>query len=75
MLRRFWYDALVHDEAALRYLIERVGADRVVLGTDAPFDMGEERPLQRLAELKRLKASDRELICSGNAMKLYGGKL
>ncbi len=75
MLRRFWYDALVHDEAALRYLIERVGADRVVLGTDAPFDMGEENPLERLKAVKRLSIADRELICSGNAMKLYGGKL
>lgn len=75
MLRRFWYDALVHDEAALRYLIERVGADRVVLGTDAPFDMGEENPLERLKAVKRLSTADRELICSGNAMKLYGGKL
>jgi aminocarboxymuconate-semialdehyde decarboxylase len=75
MLRRFWYDALVHDEAALRYLIERVGADRVVLATDAPFDMGEEAPMQRLAQLKRLSASDRALICHGNAEKLYGRKL
>lgn len=72
LLRRFWYDALVHDPRALRYLIDRVGADRVVLGTDAPFDMGEEKPLQRLAELKGLKAAERERICSGNVMKLYG---
>ncbi|MBC7780906.1 MAG: amidohydrolase [Proteobacteria bacterium] len=75
MLRRFWYDALVHDERALRYLIERVGADRVVLATDAPFDMGEEKPLERLAQLKRMSASDRALICAGNAMKLYGRRL
>jgi aminocarboxymuconate-semialdehyde decarboxylase len=75
MLRRFWYDALVHDEAALRYLIERVGADRVVLATDAPFDMGEENPIERLKAVRRLSTADRELICNGNAMKLYGGKL
>ena len=75
MLRRFWYDALVHDEAALRYLIERGGADRVMLGTDAPFDMGEEDPVGRLKAVRRLSAADRDLICGGNAMKLYGGKL
>jgi len=75
MLRRFWYDALVHDEAALRYLIERVGVDRVVLGTDSPFDMGEESPVERLKAVRRLSAADRALICGGNAMKLYGGKL
>ncbi len=75
MLRRFWYDALVHDERALRYLIDRVGADRVVLGTDAPFDMGEEAPLARLAQVKRLTPAERAMIVHGNAQKLYGRKL
>lgn len=75
MLRRFWFDALVHDEAALRYLIDRVGADRVVLGTDDPFDMGEEDPVGRLAALRRLSVEDRERILGGNARRLYRGKL
>jgi len=75
MLRRFWFDALVHDEAALRYLIDRVGADRVVLGTDDPFDMGEEDPVGRLPALRRLSVEDRERILGGNARRLYRGKL
>src|SRR5262249_41202078 len=44
-LRRFTYDIISHDPAALRYLIATVGADRVMLGTDFCFDMGVERPL------------------------------
>jgi aminocarboxymuconate-semialdehyde decarboxylase len=39
-LRRFHYDSLTHDPRALRFLLELVGADRVVFGTDVPFDMG-----------------------------------
>ncbi len=71
LLRRFWYDALVHDKAALRYLIDRVGADRVVLGTDDPFDMGEDNPVDRLAEIRGLSTEERQLILGGNARRLY----
>ena len=40
-LGRFYFDTLVHDEAALRFLIDRVGADRLALGSDYPFPLGE----------------------------------
>jgi aminocarboxymuconate-semialdehyde decarboxylase len=49
-LRRFLFDTIVFRPAVLRYLIETVGADRVVLGTDYPFDMGDYTPLGHLAE-------------------------
>lgn len=39
-LRRFTYDTLTHSPAALRFLVDLVGADRVVFGTDHAFDMG-----------------------------------
>ena len=38
-LRRFYYDCLTHSEPALRMLIDTVGVDRVVLGTDWPANM------------------------------------
>jgi predicted TIM-barrel fold metal-dependent hydrolase len=38
-LRRFHYDCIVYTESALRYLIDTVGSDRVVFGTDWPYDM------------------------------------
>ena len=38
-LRKFYYDCLTHSEPALRMLLDAVGADRVVLGTDWPADM------------------------------------
>ncbi len=47
-LRAFYYDTVVHSPEALRYLIGLVGADRVLLGTDMPFEMGDPEPLVTL---------------------------
>ncbi|MGH2967648.1 MAG: amidohydrolase family protein [Solirubrobacteraceae bacterium] len=47
-LDRFWFDTLVHGDAALAFLRSLVGPDRLVLGTDLPYDMGDPRPLARL---------------------------
>ena len=44
-LRRFHFDSLTHDAAALKYLVELVGADRVCLGSDYPFDMADPDPV------------------------------
>ncbi len=43
-LGKFWLDSLVHDPAALEYLVKLVGADRIALGTDYPFPLGELEP-------------------------------
>jgi aminocarboxymuconate-semialdehyde decarboxylase len=43
-------DSLTHDPAALRYLVERLGPDQVVLGSDHPFDMGEADPVGKVKE-------------------------
>jgi aminocarboxymuconate-semialdehyde decarboxylase len=43
-LRRIVVDSLVHDARALQYLIEQMGSDRVALGSDYPFPLGEARP-------------------------------
>ena len=40
-LGKFWIDALVHDPAVLRLVVEQFGADRVAMGTDYPFPLGE----------------------------------
>ncbi|MDQ3131748.1 MAG: amidohydrolase [Acidobacteriota bacterium] len=41
-LGKFWLDSLVHDAAMLEYLVKLVGAEKVALGTDYPFPLGEE---------------------------------
>src|SRR5262249_58087314 len=47
-LRKLWFDSLVHSPVVLRHLVETVGADRVVLGSDYPFDMGSDDPVAEL---------------------------
>jgi aminocarboxymuconate-semialdehyde decarboxylase len=43
-LKRIYLDSLVHDPRMLRYLVDLMGADRVALGSDYPFPLGEARP-------------------------------
>lgn len=49
-LGKFWLDSLVHDETMLRYLIDLVGSDKVALGTDYPFPLGELEPGKLIKE-------------------------
>jgi aminocarboxymuconate-semialdehyde decarboxylase len=44
-LGRFWFDTLTHDRASLAFLLQRVGADRLALGSDYPFDMADADPV------------------------------
>lgn len=53
LLKRLYFDTITHDPQALRYLVELVGAERIVLGTDSPFDMGDETPRATLAALSK----------------------
>ena len=70
-LRRFTYDTISHDAGALRYLIDTVGADRVMLGTDFCFDMGYERPLDIIRDKGvKLSRSDQAKIVRENAARL-----
>jgi len=68
-LRRFTYDTISHAPQSLRYLIDLVGADRVMLGSDYCFDMGYERPVKVITALK-LSRKDQEKILSRNAARL-----
>ena len=70
-LRRFWYDTITHAAIPLKFLIGLVGADRVVLGTDLPFDMADNRFGTYLAAID-LDARDRDAVTSGNAASLFG---
>ena len=47
-LKQFYFDTIAHDPAVLRLLVDLVGAERVLLGSDYPFDMGSERPVEQV---------------------------
>jgi len=68
--RSFYFDTLVHDPRALRFLNEMAGPDRLMLGTDYPYDnTGEKDPL---GALDRAGLAGNEAILGGNAAKLLG---
>lgn len=71
-LRRFTYDTISHWPAALRYLIDVVGVDRVCVGSDYCFDMGYERPRDMVTKALELKAADQARVLRGNAARLLG---
>ncbi|HEY7516830.1 MAG TPA: amidohydrolase family protein [Methylomirabilota bacterium] len=71
-LRRFTYDTISHAPESMRYLVDLVGADRVMLGSDYCFDMGPARPREIVDRQLRLSAGDRARILSGNARRLLG---
>jgi aminocarboxymuconate-semialdehyde decarboxylase len=68
-LRRFHYDTITHDEELLRAVIAFAGADRVLCGSDYPFDMGLERPAEPVRALG-LPPEEEAAILGGNALRL-----
>jgi len=61
-LGNIYCDSLVHNDAALRYLLERIGADHVVLGSDYPFDMGTETAVDAVRGLRLPQARERTVL-------------
>jgi aminocarboxymuconate-semialdehyde decarboxylase len=71
-LRRFYYDCIVYTESALRYLIDTVGVDRVVFGTDWPYDMVFDWPVSWILSLESLTKDEKEAILWKNLERLLG---
>ena len=69
---RFYYDCLTHDERALRTLVDMAGADRVLFGTDWPFDMAIDWPVSWLMGLESLTPDEKDAILYKNAEALLG---
>jgi aminocarboxymuconate-semialdehyde decarboxylase len=69
-LRRFHYDTLVQFPRALAYLVDVVGADRVLLGSDHPFWMGDPEPLAIVREAG-LAVEAQRAVLGDNARRLF----
>jgi len=71
--KRFYYDTILHSAPVLEFMIGRVGADRVMLGSDYPYDMGMMDCVQHVRSLK-ISDADKAGILSGRAQSLLAVK-
>ncbi|MPZ51204.1 MAG: amidohydrolase family protein [Acidimicrobiia bacterium] len=71
-MKKLYFDTMVFQPLYLRHLVDIVGADRVMLGTDFPFDMGEDDPLGLVDAVEGLTDEDRQAIKGGNAARVFG---
>jgi aminocarboxymuconate-semialdehyde decarboxylase len=69
-LEKFYFDTITFDRGMLEHLVERFGADHVLLGTDYPYDMGMEHPVDFIGGSKKISSADKNRIMGGNAAKL-----
>jgi aminocarboxymuconate-semialdehyde decarboxylase len=70
-LERFYFDSCVHDDQALRYLLDVTGARQVMLGTDYPFPLGEQQPGSGIEALAP-DDTDRARLFHGTALEWLG---
>lgn len=70
--KKFYFDTVTHSAPALSYLIDLVGIEQIMLGSDYPFDMGYERPAELVEGLPHLNDSDKAAILGSNAQNVLG---
>jgi len=68
--RRLYFDTVLFDSRALRFLCEVAGADKVMLGSDYPFPIGDPDPL-RIVEAAPLGAPEKKMILGDTAAKIF----
>ncbi|WP_440996429.1 amidohydrolase family protein [Arhodomonas sp. SL1] len=69
---RFHVDSCVFDTRALRLLIEVMGEERVLFGTDYPFPLGESEPGQLIRDTPGIDEGTRRRILRDNALRFFG---
>lgn len=74
-LQHLYVDTVVHNPGVLRFLIDTLGADHILVGTDYPFEMGDDDPVALVESVPRLEPAEREAILTGNAKRLFGTRV
>jgi len=74
-IKKFYYDTIIHDADAFEYACKILGANRIVYGTDYPFDMGYLNKAEKIPGLSRLPKEAQNKILTGNSKKLYKLKI
>ena len=71
-LGRFYLDSLTHDPVMLRYLLELVGAERIALGSDYPFPLGEAEPGKMIESMAELDEKTKQRLFNETAIEWLG---
>lgn len=71
-LGKFYLDSLVHDEMALKYLVDLIGDEKIVLGSDYPFPLGEHHPGKLIESMSSLSYESKEKLMWKNAAEFLG---
>jgi aminocarboxymuconate-semialdehyde decarboxylase len=71
-LGKFYLDSLVHDEMALKYLVDLAGDERIVLGSDYPFPLGEHHPGKLIESMSSLSGESKDKLLWKNAVSFLG---
>ncbi|MEH0155527.1 amidohydrolase family protein [Limibacter armeniacum] len=71
-LGKFFIDSLVHDPEVLKYLINLIGPNRIALGSDYPFPLGELEPGKLIREIADLDLITKESLLHGSALEWLG---
>jgi aminocarboxymuconate-semialdehyde decarboxylase len=71
-VKRIYVDSVVHDREVLRFLLRLFGADRIALGSDYPFPLGERQPGKLIESLSELDDKTKERLFSGTAKEWLG---
>ena len=68
-LRRLYFDSIVYRQSTLEFLVQEVGADHVLYGSDYPFRIGDMKGV--LSRVDALPPEQRDAIRSGNALRIF----
>ena len=71
-LRRVYFDTVVFTPHQLKYLVETYGPDKIVMGTDYPYDMADYDPVQHVLSVDSFSDEVREKVAGGTARALLG---
>ena len=74
-VRRMYFDSLVHDADALRYLVRLAGPERVALGSDYPFPLGERTPGELIRSIPEFDTATKARLLRGTAEEFLGLKV
>ena len=70
-LKRMYFDTVVFSFDQLKYLIDKFGSDHIIMGTDYPYDMAEDDPIEHVIGTNGLTKADIEKITGSNACSLF----